>query len=79
MMHLYYKVLIDNIEVEEFDSDSETRLVNFIHSARHSCAKRIEIIAGYYDGDGKWHNVKSIDMTKYLWGNNKWCIYITKF
>ena len=63
MVHLYYKVLIDGIEVEVFDSDSETYVKNFVHSALHGCAKRIEVIAGYYDGDGKWHNNKSIDMT----------------
>ena len=63
MVHLYYKVLIDGVEVEVFDSDSETYLINFIHSALHGCAKRIEVIAGYYDGDGKWHKHKSIDMT----------------
>lgn len=63
MVHLYYKVLIDGIEVTVFDSGSETYLKNFIESALQSLAKRIEVIAGYYDGDGKWHNNKSIDMT----------------
>ena len=65
MVHLYYKVLIDGVEVTVFDSDSdsETYLKNFISSAIRSFAKRIEVIAGYYDGDGKWHNNKSIDMT----------------
>ena len=33
MMHLYYKVLIDGIEVTVFDSGSETYLKNFIESA----------------------------------------------
>lgn len=63
MVHLYYKVLIDGVEVTVFDSDSEIYLKNFIESALQSLAKRIEVIAGYYDGDGKWHNNKSIDMT----------------
>ena len=63
MVHLYYKVLIDGIEVTVFDSGSETYLKNFIESALQSLAKRIEVIAGYYDGDGKWHNNKYIDMT----------------
>ena len=63
MVHLYYKVLIDGVEVTVFDSGSETYLKNFIESALQSLAKRIEVIAGYYDGDGKWHNNKSIDMT----------------
>ena len=56
MMHLYYKVLIDGVEVAIFDSDSELRLVNFIHSTLQGYVKRIEIIAGYYDDDDKWHN-----------------------
>ena len=63
MVHLYYKVLIDGVEVTVFDSDSEIYLKNFIESALQSLAKRIEVIAGYYDGDGKWHNNKSIDMS----------------
>ena len=61
MVHLYYKVLIDGIEVTVFDSGSETYLKNFIESALQSLAKRIEVIAGYYDGDGKWHNYEDIE------------------
>lgn len=56
MVHLYYKVLIDGVEIAIFDSDSEPRLVNFIHSTLQGYVKRIEIIVGYYDDDNKWHN-----------------------
>ena len=53
MAHLYYKVLIDGIEIAIFDSDSEPRLVNFIDL--------IDIISGYYDGDNKWHDYEDIE------------------
>ena len=56
MAHLYYKVLIDGVEVAIFDSDSEPRLANFIHSTLQGYVKRIEIIVGYYDDDNKWHD-----------------------
>ena len=60
MVHLYYKVLIDGIEIAIFDSDNKTYLVNFIHSTLQDYVKRIEIIVGYYDGDNKWHNYEDI-------------------
>ena len=66
MMHLYYKVLIDDIEVAVFDSDSEAYLANFIRSTIESYAKRVDIIAGYYDGNNKWHDYKNIDTIKIL-------------
>ena len=66
MVHLYYKVLIDDIEIAIFDSDSEAYLANFIRSTIKSCAKRIDIIAGYYDGNNKWHDYKNIDTIKIL-------------
>ena len=61
MVHLYYKVLIDGIEVAIFDSDSEPRLVNFINLTLQGYVKRIEIIVGYYDGNNKWHNFEDIE------------------
>lgn len=61
MVHLYYKVLIDGMEVAVFNSDSEPRLVNFIHLTLQGCVKRIEITAGYYDGNNKWHNFEDIE------------------
>ena len=66
MMHLYYKVLIDDIEVAVFDSDSEAYLANLIRSTIKSCAKRVDIIAGYYDGNNKWRDYKNIDTIKIL-------------
>ena len=61
MVHLYYKVLIDGVEIAIFDSDNETYLANFIHSTLQGYVKRIEIIAGYYDGNDKWHNYEDIE------------------
>ena len=72
MIHLYYKVLIDCVEVAIFDSDNEIYLANFIRSTIKSCAKRVDIIAGYYDGNNKWHDYKNIDTIKILrlrWDN----------
>ena len=60
-LHLYYKVLIDGIEIAIFDSDNETYLANFIHTTLQGYVKRIEIIAGYYDGNDKWHNYEDIE------------------
>lgn len=62
MMHLYYKVLIDDIEVAVFDSDSEAYLANFIQSTIKSCTKRVDIIAGYYDGNNKWRDYEDIEI-----------------
>ena len=62
MAHLYYKVLIDDIEVAIFDSDNMAHLVNFINLTSKGCAKRIDIISGYYDGDNKWHDYEDIEI-----------------
>ena len=61
MVHLYYKVLIDGIEIAVFDSDNETYFTNFIHSIRQDYVKKIEIVVGYYDGNNKWHNIEDIE------------------
>lgn len=61
MAHLYYKVLIDGIEIAVFDSDNEIYFTNFIHSISQEYAKKIEIVVGYYDGDNKWHNFEDIE------------------
>lgn len=56
MVHLYYKVLIDGIEIAVFDPDSEPHLVKFNHVSLKRFTKSIEVIAGYYDDNNKWHN-----------------------
>ena len=61
MVHLYYKVLIDGIEIAVFDSDNETYFTNFIHSISQDYVKKIKIVVGYYDGNNKWHNFEDIE------------------
>ena len=66
MAHLYYKVLIDDAEAAVFDSDNMAHLVNFINLTFKGCAKRIDIISGYYDGDNKWHDYEDIEIVTIL-------------
>ena len=66
MAHLYYKVLSDDAEVAVIDSDNMAHLVNFINLTFKDCVKRIDIISGYYDGDGKWHDYEDIEIVTIL-------------